>query len=100
MHPDGSETWTSHLGFRYTKAPSRQSVADLDPPDDPYPTVECPGISDADYFNDSADDEVPPGDPPLDNEDREYTEKLIEAQLWRRFDEACYNTYWQHRAAS
>jgi hypothetical protein len=100
MHPDGSETWTSHLGFRYTKRPHRQAVADLDPPEDPYPTVDCPGIHDADDVSDSADDEIPPGDPPpLDNEDREYTEHLVEHQMWQRFDEACYNSYWQHRAA-
>jgi hypothetical protein len=101
MHPDGSETWTSQLGFRYTKPPPRQPVADLDPPDDPYPTVDCPGISDPNHPSDSTDEQIPPGDPPpLDNEDREHAEHLIEQQLWQRFDDACYNTYWQHRAAS
>jgi hypothetical protein len=101
LHPDGSETWTSHLGFRYTKGPPRQPVADLDPPDDPYPTVECPGLTDPQHATDSIDDEIPPGDPPpLDDEDRERTEHLIEAQLWQRFDEAAYANYWQHRAAS
>jgi hypothetical protein len=101
MYPDGSETWTSHLGFRYTKPPPRQPVADLDPPDDPYPTVDCPGLIDPVYVDASTDDEIPPGDPPpLDNEDREYTENLIEAQTWQRFDEAAYANYWQHRAAS
>jgi hypothetical protein len=54
-----------------------------------------------DDVDDPTDDEIPPGDPPpLDNEDREHTEHLIEAQTWQRFDEACYNTYWQHLAAS
>jgi hypothetical protein len=101
MHPDGSETWTSRLGFGYTTPPPRQPVADLTPPDDPYPSVECPGISDPADADQATDEEIPPGDPPpLDNEDREYTENLIEAQTWQRFDEACYNTHWQHRAAS
>jgi Domain of unknown function (DUF222) len=101
LHPDGSETWTSHLGFRYTKAPPRQPLADLEPPDDPYPMVECPGIIETDDITDAEDDEIPLGDPPpLDNEDREHTEKLIEAQLWQRFDDAAYTNYWQHRAAS
>jgi hypothetical protein len=101
LHPDGSETWTSHLGFRYTKAPPRQPAADPDPPADPYPVEECPGTSDMDDISDSADNEIPPGDPPpLDNEDREHTEHLINEQLWQRFDEAAYTNYWQHRAAS
>ena len=87
LHPDGSETWTSRLGFRYTKPPPRQRVADLAPPDDPYPSVECPGITDPVDVGESTDEEIPPGDPPpLDNEDREYTEKLIEAQTWQGFE--------------
>jgi hypothetical protein len=101
MHPDGSETWTSHLGFRYMKQPARQALADLDPPDDPYPTVDCPGTTDPDHTIDPTGDQIPPGDPPpLDNEDREHTEHLIEAQLWQRFDQAAYANYWRHRAAS
>jgi hypothetical protein len=91
-----------HLGFIYTKHPPRQPVADLDPPEDPYPVEECPGIEAAvGDMTGQADDEIPPGDPPpLDNEDREHAEHLIEAQLWQRFDEAAYVNYWQHRAAS
>jgi hypothetical protein len=100
-NPDGSETWTSPLGYTYTKPPPRHPVADLEPPEDPYPTIECPGLPNPDDINDTVEDEIPPGDPPpLDNEDREHTEHLIETQNWQRFDAAAYNNYWQHRAAS
>ncbi len=106
-HPDGSETWTSRFGYSYTRAAPVQPVTDLNPPDEPYPAVECPGVYPIDA--DSGDavakagevDDIPPGDPPpLDNEDREHAEQLIEAALWARFDEACYANYWQDRAAA
>jgi hypothetical protein len=102
IHPDGTETWTSRYGYTYTTPPARQPVVTLVPPEDPYPGVECPGISEptpADLG--LLDDDIPPGDPPpLDNEDREHAERIIDEQLWQRFDDACYANYWQHRAAS
>ncbi|HEX3907641.1 MAG TPA: DUF222 domain-containing protein [Mycobacteriales bacterium] len=103
-HPDGSETWTSRFGYSYTRAAPVQPVTDLTPPDDPYPMVECPGVYPIDAETGDGIDEdngIPPGDPPpLDNEDREHAEHLIEAALWARFDEACYANYWQDRAAA
>jgi hypothetical protein len=100
-HPDGSETWISRHGFRYAIPPPVQAVADLEPPDDPFPTVECPGVLLPHTDHDDDEEDIPPGDPPpLDNEDRELAETLIEAALWARFDQACYTDYWQHQAAS
>ena len=102
-HPDGTETWTSRYGYIYTRRAPVQPVAELAPPDDPYPTIECPGVYPvaADSGDGIIETDIPPGDPPpLDNEDREHAEHLIEAALWARFDQACYTNYWQDRAAA
>jgi hypothetical protein len=37
INPDGSETWTSALGFRYTKRVNRYPIVPLEPPDDDLP---------------------------------------------------------------
>jgi Domain of unknown function (DUF222) len=34
IHPDGTETWTSALGFTYTKKPGHRHLDPLEPPDD------------------------------------------------------------------
>jgi Domain of unknown function (DUF222) len=34
LHPDGSETWTSALGFTYLKKPGHRHLEPLEPPDD------------------------------------------------------------------
>jgi hypothetical protein len=73
VHEVAAMTHSSEVTTGTELALMMQPIAELRPPDDP---------------------------PPLDNEGRERTEHLIDAQLWQRFDEAAYAHYWQRRNAS
>jgi hypothetical protein len=72
QNPDGSETWTSYLGFKYTKKPSYFPLPDPPPIDDEAP------IEIADRLPDAFDPDPPRDDEPLP-EPASLTEEQYEA---------------------
>jgi hypothetical protein len=78
VNPDGSETWTSHLGFTYVTWPNRFPLPD------PMPVEDEPPAEIADRLPDRFDPD-PPGDadvlpepPPLTDDEYEAMERAVD----------------------
>ncbi|HVT22961.1 MAG TPA: hypothetical protein VHE57_16405 [Mycobacteriales bacterium] len=73
-NPDGSETWTSYLGFTYTRRPPHFPLPDPPPIDDEPP------LDIADRLPDAADPDPPRADEPLPEPPRLTEEQYEEME--------------------
>jgi hypothetical protein len=100
QNPDGSETWTSYLGFTYVKWPRHFPLPEPPPVDDEPP------IEVADRLPDTFDPGPPPAEvsslepPPLDTEELEAMEYAVDqlAAWGDSFEQWCNRHYDEARA--
>lgn len=92
LNPDGTESWTSYLGRRYTTPAATYPIELLDPPVDEPPDDQRDTMRDSDP--DPPAEEFPlPTPPPLTNDELEEFDYALDHQQFVAFAEGTYDDW-------